>query len=719
MAELLFELLSEEIPARMQARAAEDLKRLVCDRLTEAHLDHERACAYVTPRRLALAVEGLPSVQPDRVEERRGPRVGAPDKAIEGFLAATGIRRDQLEVRELPKGTFLFAALSRKGRPAADVLAEVLQAAVAEMSWPKSMRWGRYDLRWVRPLLRVLAVFEGKPLGLAIARTSRAFSAGTGTDGPRQRAPLIATNRTVGHRFLAPEEIEVADVSSYRSALLAAKVVVDQRQRREIIEKQIERLATAEGLSLRDDQALLDEVAGLLEWPVAHIGWIDEAYMEVPPEVLVTSMRAHQKYFSLVDAAGALAPRFIVVAGTETSDGGREVVAGNERVLRARLADAKYFWDNDRKRRLEERTGLLANRVFHARLGSDLERAERIGRLARTLAPRAGADPDQAARAGRLCKADLTTEMVGEFPELQGVMGRYYALHDGEAAAVAEAIGDHYAPQGPRDRCPTAPVSVAVALADKIDTLAGFFGIDEKPTGGKDPFALRRAALGSIRLIVDNGLRLPLLRAFDTAALPYLDAGSADAASVSRPGWEEPHQQVSWGLLDFFAERLKVELREQGVRHDLISAVFVCGGEDDLVRLLARVSALRDFLNTDDGANLLTAYRRATNIVRIEEKKDNTKYEGRAQERLLTQAAETELYRALEEARVRIGDLVLGERFGEAMAVLAGLRPPIDAFFDRVTVNCENAQLRVNRLRLLSQIRAALSGVADFSEIEG
>lgn len=712
MAELLLELLSEEIPARMQARAAEELKRLVCKGLDEATLAHETAQAYVTPRRLTLVVDGLPLAQPDVVEERRGPRVDAPEKAIEGFLKGNGLTRDALEPRETPKGTFLFATVERKGSNTADVLAPLIESALLELNWPKSMRWGAYSVRWVRPLQSLVCLFGGNVVAVRVG-------------------PVAAGTVTRGHRFLAPDPIEVRDFADYRAKLRDAKVMIDREERKAAIIERAQALAAAEGLTLRDDPALLEEVAGLVEWPVVLMGRIDDAFMAVPPEVLITSMRAHQKYFSLLDNNGGLAPRFIVVANTETVDGGRQVVAGNERVLRARLSDAKFFWDQDRRQILDSRVAKLGERIFHANLGTDLERVERIVRLARILAPYAKADADSAGRAARLCKADLTTDMVGEFPELQGVMGRYYALHDGETPDVAEAIGDHYAPQGPGDRCPTAPLSVAVALADKIDTLAGFFGIDEKPTGSKDPFALRRAALGTIRLVIETGLRLPLLAIFDEAARPYRETAykSNDRndtsinilgfANHARPGWNEPHETSSWELLDFFEERLKVHLRGRGVRHDLISATFARGGDDDLVRLLARVAALRDFLNTDDGANLLTAFKRASNIVRIEEKRDGSSYEGEAEETRFSQVEETDLYVALARTRTRLQPLITDERFGEAMSVLAELRVPVDAFFDNVTVNCEDAELRVNRLRLLSQIRATLMDMADFSEIEG
>lgn len=695
MAEFLLELLSEEIPARMQARAADDLKRLVCQGLDKAGLTYSRAETFVTPRRLTLVVDGLPERQPDVTEERKGPRIGSPEKAVQGFLRAAGLASvDQAEVRETDKGQFYFAVSMKSGRPTADVLATIMGETLAGFPWPKSMRWGASQVSWVRPLHNILAIFAGAPVPLT-------WTLGNG-------ASLTANATTTGHRFLAPSPFAVTDFADYRVKLREAKVILDPAERRQIIRAGAERLAAAEGLVVRDDPALLDEVTGLVEWPIPMLGRIDEAFMDVPPEVLITAMRAHQKYFSLLRADGSLAPRFVLVANTETADGGAAIVAGNERVLRARLSDAKYFWDQDRKRPLATRVPKLTERVFHAKLGSDLHRVGRLEALVRWLAPRLNADADFAARAAHLCKADLMSQMVGEFPELQGTMGRYYALHDGEPAAVADAIAEHYAPKGPSDRCPNAPVAIAVALADKIDTLVGFFAIGEKPTGSGDPFALRRAALGVIRLIIENRLRLPLGEAYriTLAAYPSSIVGDrSDAVTAELPA--------------FFADRLKVHLREQGVRHDLVNAVFADGREDDLVRLLARVEALRDFLNTDDGANLLTAYRRASNIVRIEETKDGTSYAGEVEPRLLTELRETELYQALSEARGRISQALVGEEFREAMAILAGLRPPVDAFFDQVQVNCADRDVRVNRLKLLSQIRSALGGVADFSQIEG
>jgi glycyl-tRNA synthetase beta chain len=689
MPQLLLELLSEEIPARMQAQAADDLKRLVCEGLQKMKLSFDGATASVTPRRLALVIDGLPETRPDITEERRGPRADAPQAAVDGFLRSVGLTLGEVEDRQTPGGRFLYAKVKRRGGATAEVLAEVIEAALAQLRWPRSMRWADHRVRWIRPLRSMICLFGGEVVAVTCG-------------------PVAAARSTKGHRFLAPNAFNVRDFADYRARLREAKVIVAQDERRERILGEARRLADAAGLTVKDDDALLDEVVGLVEWPVVLIGRIDHSFMDLPPEVLLTSMRAHQKYLALLDRDGQMAPRFLVVAGTETVDGGRRVIAGNERVLRARLSDARFFWDQDRRRTLESRVDKLAERVFHAKLGSERERVERIAALARVIARYTSANADHAERAGRLSKADLTTEMVGEFPELQGVMGRYYALHDGEPAAVADAIGEHYAPQGPGDRCPNAPVSTAVALADKIDTLFGFFAVGEKPTGSKDPFALRRAALGAIRLILENGLRVPLLTTFEAAAEGYNQTGSLQEPAAN-----------SGDLLDFFAERLKVYLRDRGVRHDLVSAVFAAGREDDLVRLLLRVEALRDFLLTDDGVNVLTALKRASNIVRIEEKRDGTTYDGEAKEALLVQAEEIGLHAELDRAEVRIGEHLAGERFADAMSVVAALRSPVDEFFDRVTVNCENAERRVNRLRLLARIRAALRQVADFSLIEG
>jgi glycyl-tRNA synthetase beta chain len=706
MPELLLELLSEEIPARMQTRAAEDLKRLVCEGLERAQLAYMRADAFSTPRSLTVVIHGLPAQQPDLREERKGPRVSSSAAAIQGFLRASrSAGFDQTEIKETEKGEFHYAFRRIAGLAISRAVVPALKSAIDALSWPKSMRWQYTDFRWIRPLHNILAVVDGQEV---IFECDLIRTPDTAQNPRHVENTLEANNRTIGHRFLAPEWFEVRDFADYKEKLRAAKVIVDQDERRRLIRDQAQKLAAAEGLRLREDEALLDEVTGLVEWPVVMLGSIDREFMGVPAEVLVTAMRSHQKYFSLLDAGGRLAPRFVLVANTEAADGGKAIVAGNERVLRARLSDAKFFWDEDRKRSLESRVPKLTERVFHAKLGSDLERTERLAALARAIAPLCGADPVLAERAAWLCKADLTAAMVGEFPELQGVMGRYYALHDGEPAEVADAIAEHYAPQGPSDVCPTAAISVTVALADKIDTLAGFFVINEKPTGTKDPFALRRAALGVLRIVIENRLRLNLRPLFTRALAAYPQAVTACRSAV-----------VCDELLAFFADRLKVHLREQGVRHDLIAAVFAGGAEDDIVRLLARVDALRDFLITDDGANLLVAYRRASNIVRIEEHKDGTVYDGEADEGLLEEQQEIELYRSLVAARAAISRALSGERFGEAMTALARLRAPVDAFFDDVTVNCADARLRVNRLRLLSQIRSALGGVADFSQIEG
>ena len=688
MPELLLELFSEEIPARMQACAADDLKRLVTGRLKDAGLACERAEAFVTPRRLALVVDGLPVEQPDTREEKRGPRIDAPDKAIQGFLKGNGLTLEACEKRETDKGTFLFAVIERKGQRTSQLIGAIVADTITEFTWPKSMRWASGTLRWVRTLQSVLCVFDGVGVPLTI------------TDG------IAASSSTRGHRFHSTEPVTPTSFDDYRAKLRDAHVILDAAERREIIASRAAELAAAKGLTVRDDPALLTEVAGLVEWPVPLIGSIDAEFMEVPDEVLTTSMRTHQKYLSLLNADGTLGSRFVVVANIEAPDGGAQIVAGNERVLRARLADAKFFWDQDRKTRLEDRVADLDQIIFHAKLGSLGEKVTRMRSLAAELSEFIpDCDRDLARSAALLAKADLTTQMVGEFPELQGVMGRYYALDEGETSEVADAIAQHYAPQGPNDACPTAPVGVAVALADKLDTLAGFFAIDEKPTGSRDPFALRRAALGTIRLILENGLRLPLRSAFEMAM-----HHGGDAAT---------NKTVVDDLLAFFADRLKVHLREQGVRHDLINAVFALGDEDDLVRLLARVDALKGFLGTDDGANLLTAHKRASNIVAIEEKKDSESYDGEPDAALLSEDEELTLHSRLNELRTRMAPVLADEKFDDAMAVLAGLRQPVDDFFDRVTVNCENGKQRVNRLKLLSQIRSTMGEIADFGQIEG
>ena len=689
MAELLLELFSEEIPARMQARAAQDLRRLAAKALKAAGLEFDMAESYVTPRRLALVVDGLPLSQPDRREEKRGPRVGAPEKAIQGFLRANNATMAMCVERD----DYLYLSTETEGGAVSDLLPGIVNKLIGDLAWPKSMRWGGGDTRWVRTLERVLCVFDGEPVALDLP------------DG------IASGGIATGHRFHAPEAFAVASFADYRDRLREARVILDPAERRRIIADGAAALASAEGLTVRDDPGLLDEVAGLVEWPVPLMGRIDGEFMAVPEEVLVTSTRSHQKYLTLLDADGGLAPRFVVVANLEADDGGKEIVAGNERVLRARLSDARFFWDQDRKTRLEDRLAALEPMVFHAKLGSLAEKAERLEALAGELAAFVpGADADAARRAGRLAKADLTTEMVFEFPELQGTMGGHYARHDGENKDVAQAIAEHYLPIGPSGECPSSPVSLAVALADKIDTLTGFFAVGERPTGSGDPYALRRAALGVIRLVLENGIRLPLRAAFAEARRGYAEAV---------PGFEDPPGEQERELLDFFADRLKVHLRSDGVRHDLIAAVFALGDEDDLVRLRARVEALRGFLATEDGANLLTAHKRAANIVAIEEKKDGVAYAGPVESSLLSEPEERALSESLDAVGAQSAPLVENEAFDEAMTALAGLRGPVDAFFDRVKVNAADGGLRANRLKLLSGIRATMGSLADFSRIEG
>ena len=683
MAELLLELLSEEIPARMQAGAADALKRLVGDGLKAAGLSFTDARAFATPRRLVLVVDGLPVARADVSEERRGPRVGAPDQAVQGFLKGAGLASlDQAEKRDTGKGEFWFAVINRKGGPTAEALPGIIDAAMKALPWPKSMKWGSGTMTWVRPLQSIVALFDGKVLAGEIAPGG-------------QMAPIKFGDTTLGHRFLSKGEIKVTGFADYAARLKAAHVMVDPAERKKVILEGAQKLCAGAQVTLKADDGLLDEVAGLVEWPVPLLGTIDAQFMDVPPEVLIVSMKSHQRYFATTGTGGALATRFVVVANNVARDGGKVIADGNERVLRSRLSDAKFFWDQDRKSTLESRLPRLKDIVFHAKLGTQAERVARIAKLAVELARYVpGADARQVEQAARLCKADLVSGMVGEFPELQGVMGGYYAQAEKLPEAVAEAIGDHYAPAGPNDRCPSAPVAVAVALADKLDALVSFWAIGEKPTGSRDPFALRRAALGVIRIVVENKLRLPLRQFF-----------KAD------------------DLMAFFADRLKVQMREKGVRHDVVDAVLALGKEDDLVRLLARVEALQSFLGSEAGKNLLTGYGRAANIVRAEEKKDKAlaaRIAGKPEAAQLEQVEEKAVASALADVERAVKPALTGEDFAGAMQALAGLRAPIDAFFEKVTVNVtDKPDLRLNRLRLLNQIRATMDSVADFSKIEG
>ena len=682
MAELLLELLSEEIPARMQTRAGEDFKRLVCDGLKAAGISFTDARAFATPRRIALVVDGIPAARADVREEKRGPRVGAPEQAVQGFLKGAGLASlDQAEKRDTGKGEFWFAVIDRKGGPTAEALPGIVDAAMKALPWPKSMKWGSGTMQWVRPLQGIVALFDGKVLDGEISPGG-------------QMAPVAFGNATRGHRFLSSGAIAVTGFADYAAKLRAAHVILDPAERKKIIAERAEKLCADAGVVLKRDDGLMDEVAGLVEWPVPLMGTIDAQYMDLPAEVLIVTIKTHLRYFVTTKKDGTLANKFVVVANNVARDGGATIVDGNERVLRPRLSDAKFFWDQDRKHTLESRLPALKGIVFHAKLGTQAERVERIVKLAGAVAKITGADAAQVEQAARLCKADLVSGVVGEFPEVQGIMGRYYALHEKLPAAVADAIGDHYAPAGPNDRCPGAPVSVAVALADKLDALISFWSIGEKPTGSRDPFALRRAALGVIRIIVENRLRLPLGTFFEAP-----------------------------DLMAFFAERLKVQMREKGVRHDVVDAVLAVGNEDDLVRLLARVEAVQAFVATDAGRNLLTAYGRAANIVRAEEKKDKALAAAIAaapDAALLEQSEEKAVFAGLTEVKAAISSALQAENFSGAMTALSGLRMPLDAFFDKVTVNVQDKPaLRLNRLKLLNQIRATMDRVADFSKIEG
>ena len=686
MAELLLEILSEEIPARMQARAATDLDRLITDGLKSAGLEFNSSNNFVTPRRLTLVIDGLAINTPEISEERRGPRTNAPEKAIQGFLDSVGTSIDNVEKRETGKGEFYFVLIEKKGEKTAELLQSLIESALHALSWPKSMRWSNHIVRWVRPMQGIVCVFDNKIV-------------------PVTFGPIKANKYTSGHRFLTSAIIEVNNFGDYKRALEAGHVMLDPEERRTRIKVDAKILSDQEGLLMVDDPSLLEEVAGLVEWPVVLMGSIDKEFMEVPPEVLKTTMRKNQKYFALKTKNGELASKFIVVANKQTSDGGASIIRGNERVLRARLADAKFFWEQDKRQTLASRTPQLKQIIFHRKLGTLADKAQRVEALSLKLADMSHADKKMVQSASSLAKADLATGMVNEFADLQGIMGRYYALNDGEPIEVANAIADHYSPQGPSDVCPTAPISVGLALADKIDTLLGFWAINEKPTGSKDPFALRRAALGVIRLVIENKLKIPLLNLFETA----WEAG----------GYSGNKNEIFNDLLSFFADRLKVYLKTSGVRHDLVSAVFSIGNEDDFSRLLARVDALTSFIDSDDGANLLVAYKRAVNILRIEEKKDNQIYRALPDPDRLEREEEKKLEAALSFVLNRISQNLADEAYSKVMTQLAGLRAPIDTFFDKVTVNCDDQTLRVNRLGLLSQIRDTMNQIADFSQIEG
>ncbi|WP_419739853.1 glycine--tRNA ligase subunit beta [Ruegeria sp.] len=739
MPDLLIELFSEEIPARMQTRAGEDLKKRITDGLVEAGLTYASAAALTTPRRLTLAVEGLLTESPTIREERKGPKVGAPDKAIEGFLRGAGLTRDQLEERDTPKGAVYFAQIEKPGRPAAEIVAEVLEATIRNFPWPKSMRWGSGPMRWVRPLHSILCILTDETGAQVV---------------PLEVEGITSGDTTEGHRFMAPNRFAVSSFEDYAAKLKRAFVVLSPEERTEHIWNDAQNMTFAAGLEVVDDKGLLAEVAGLVEWPVVLMGQIDDEFLDLPPEVLQTSMKEHQKFFSVRNPKTGRIERFITVANRETADNGATILAGNQKVLSARLADAKFFWENDlrvAKSDIAQWTCALENVTFHNKLGTQAERIDRIAALAHELAPVTGADADQAEKAARLAKADLSSEMVYEFPELQGLMGRYYIEAAGEDAAVAAVAQDHYSPLGPSDDVPTAPLSVTVALADKLDTLTGFWAIEEKPTGSKDPFALRRAALGVTRLILENDLRLSLDRFFDSQliraesaineALPEANVldlleeiaergvfGAAfqtvrdrvdDLPAAAFLELEKKVPDASDDLLSFFHDRLKVFLRDEGIRHDIIDACIAMEGNDDLNLLVKRARALNAVITTEDGENLVQGFKRANNILTQAEEKDGVEYSYGADVKFAETDSEKALFAALDAAQAQIDPALRAEDFPTAMAAMAALRGPVDAFFEDVQVNTDNDILRRNRLNLLSQIRSVCSSVADLTKIEG
>lgn len=711
MPDLLLELFSEEIPARMQAKAAEDLRRMVTDKLVAEGLVYEGAKAFSTPRRLALTVHGIPARQPDLKTERRGPKLGAPDAAVQGFLKATGLKSlDEAKIQRDPKGDFYIGLIEKPGRAAIDVLAEILPVIIRTFPWPKSMRWGARSgkpgsLSWVRPLHAITATF-----GL---ETEEPDVVKFEVDG------IEAGQTTYGHRFMAPDAINVRRFEDYEAKLKAAKVILDPQARKDIIFADAKELTFAQGFELVEDQVLLDEVSGLVEWPVVMMGSFEPEYLAIPEEVIRATIRNNQKCFVVRDAkTGKLTNKFVLTANIEAADGGKTIVAGNERVIRPRLSDAKFFYETDLNTKLEDRLPKFEQIVFHEKLGTQASRIKRIERLAAEIAPLVGADVAQAKRAAHLAKADLLTEVVGEFPEVQGLMGKYYALAQGEGASVAAACEEHYKPQGPTDRVPTDPVSVAVALADKLDTLVGFWAIDEKPTGSKDPYALRRAALGVIRILLEHNIRSPLTSILEASiALHFMRGDNRSVEDLLREVEAKVVALVA-DLLAFFADRLKVQLREQGARHDLVDAVFALGGQDDLLMIVRRVEALGKFLESDDGKNLLAGTKRASNILSIEEKKDKRSFDGAPDAALYSLAEEKALAKAISEVKADASAAVAKEDFAAAMSAMAKLRPPVDAFFDKVRVNDEDAKVRENRLKLLNEIRSATRAVADFSKIQ-
>lgn len=726
MPELFLELFSEEIPARMQSGAAEQLRTKAADALKANGFSFSKCETFVTPRRLVLVVDGLPAKQDDVKIEHKGPKTDAPAQALEGFLKKTGLKLEELEKRATDKGECYFATIEQKGKETANVLPNILAEIIEGFHWPKSMRWGSGSFRWVRPLKNICCLFDGKVLpsmiNFVIVRDAK--------DKPiksEEHLQLISNNKSYGHRFLAPAEFEVKNFDQYKTELKKRFVILDAAERKKEILAQAEKLVSAKGLKLHDDQPLLEEVAGLAEWPVAVLGDIEAQFLKLPQEVLMTSMRSHQKYFSVVDGAGKIAPHYILVTNNAEKEAQQNILAGNGRVLRARLSDAEFFFAQDKKQPLENYLAGLKGMVFHAKLGTMAERVERIAELTKLIAifvPHASLT--DAPRAARLAKADLSTQMVGEFPELQGIMGAYYTT---EKAEIATAIREHYSPLGPSDSCPTAPLSVVVSLADKADTLAGMFAINETPTGSKDPFALRRAALGIIRLILENELHIPLAHLFASALKTYPQKVLAEHKTVEEknrliekliPSVGVPREQMEIieELLTFFEDRLKATLKSKGTRHDLISAVFALG-EDDLLKVSQRVAALNEFVTSDDGKNLLAAYKRASNILSIEEKKDKKTYSGKPSAKLAEQQEEKTLLTALESLEKPLNDAIKNQDYAGAMKLLSILRAPVDAFFDKVKVNADDGDTRENRLKILSFLREQCDAIAKFSMIEG
>ncbi|WGW03351.1 glycine--tRNA ligase subunit beta [Tropicibacter oceani] len=741
MADLLIELFSEEIPARMQGKAGDDLKKLMTDGLVEAGLTYTGAAAFTTPRRLTLTVQGLSRQSPTLTEERRGPKVGAPDKALEGFLRGAGVTRDQLEEREEKKGAFYYATVTTPGRAAEEIVAEVLERTIRNFPWPKSMRWGAGSLRWVRPLHRILCLLSDDHGDQVIEMEVDGIKSGQTTEG---------------HRFMGDGPFDVTSFDDYEARLKRAKVILNPEERQQAIWQDAQNQAFAQGLEVVEDAGLLREVAGLVEWPVVLMGSIDDEFLGLPPEVLQTSMKEHQKFFSVKNPGTGRIEKFITVANIETDDHGATILAGNQKVLAARLSDAKFFWENDlrvaRSEGLGAWTDRLSNVTFHNQLGSQQARIARIAALAEQIAPFAGADPALARQAAEVAKADLSSEMVYEFPELQGLMGRYYATAAGLPSEVAAACQDHYSPLGPSDDVPTAPISVAVALADKLDLLTGFWAIDEKPTGSKDPYALRRAALGVIRLILTNNLRLHLDRKIDAQLLRHQIVTNGDAKEAvlkeelldeiaqhgvfgaavravidqfegDAPNWIEQVTKhtpdTSDDLLGFVHDRLKVHLKGEGLRHDVIDACLAMQNHDDLTLLVKRASALSDFLATEDGTNLVQGFKRANNILSQAEENDGVEYSFGADIKFAEDESEKALFAALDAAEARIGPAMDSEAFSDAMEAMAALRAPIDAFFEAVQVNSDNQVVRRNRLNLLARIRTICLQVADLTRIEG